>query len=55
MAVSLPMAEAILASTCNGIITDIIFLSLEFKNGLINIHPEAKRTNTKTLAGHPTG
>lgn len=43
-ALSLLIAEATLANTCNGIITDIIFFSLEDKNGLINIHPDAKRT-----------
>jgi hypothetical protein len=48
------MAEAMLASTCNGIMMDIIFLSLEFRKGLINIHPEANRTIIKKLMVCPT-
>jgi hypothetical protein len=44
MAASLPIAFAIFANTCNGIIMDMIFLSRDDKNGLINIHPDAKRT-----------
>jgi hypothetical protein len=43
------MAKATLANTCSGIITEITFLSLEDKNGLINIHPDAKRTIIKKL------
>jgi hypothetical protein len=45
---SVPMADATFANTCKGIIIEIIFLSLDDKNGLINIHPDAKRTNNKS-------
>jgi hypothetical protein len=46
MAASLPMADATFASTCSGIMMEMIFLSLDDKNGLINVQPEASKTVT---------